>query len=435
MKRLSFATMDQLPPAVRRPAFAPRELGIGIVHIGLGAFHRAHQAVYTDDAVERGGGDWGIAAVSLRSPKARSQLQPQDGLFVVEERSREERAHRLIGSLREALFAPEQREQVLTRLADGRTRVVSLTITEKGYRDPDTIRLLVDGLARRMDARSGPVTLLPCDNLPSNGRVLKAALLGQLEPAPRLAEWVERHVAFPSTMVDRIVPSVSDDDLTAAALALGLRDEGFVACEPFRQWVIEDRFAAGRPAWELAGVQLVADVSVFERMKLRLLNASHSALAYLGQCAGLTYLHEVIEVPEYRRFVEKLMDAAAQTVDAPGVDLGAYRKDLLDRFANSAALHRTAQIAQDGSLKVPVRLLATARDCLEQDLDFQAVTEAVALWLLYLRRAPALGLTVVDPSPDPSDVLTAEPPEVQSRVREALARLQSMPDFRALGRF
>lgn len=444
MKRLSFATRSLLPPSVRRPTFAPTALGIGIVHVGLGAFHRAHQAVYTDDAIEKGGGEWGISAISLRSSKAKAQLSPQDGLFVVEQRESAGASYRLVGSVREALFAPDDRAQVLERFARRQTRIVTLTITEKGYTTPETMNLLRDALTLRMEKNGGPLTLVPCDNLAANGRVLKAGLLSGVPAASRFADWVEKNVAFPSTMVDRIVPAVQAADLSAAEAALGVRDEGFVVTEPFRQWVIEDRFAAERPAWELAGVEFVKDVAPYERMKLRLLNATHSALAYLGQVTGKAHLHEIVAVPEVRRFAELLMAEASATVDAPGVDLATYRRSLFDRFANPRVAHRTAQIAQDGSLKVPMRLLATARDASAKGAPFGAVAVAVAAWLLFLRRMPqavvdpqrdaleTLAKTHVEPRAFAQAVLAGEPAPLKDAVAAALVRLEIAPDLRGI---
>ncbi len=397
--RLSPAVLGSLAPDVARPGYERDAQGIGIVHVGLGAFHRAHQAVYTDAAMTAGDRGWAIAGLSLRSPAAREQLMPQAGLFTVTERSGAGEATRLVGSLRQALLAPENPETIAALLAAPTTLIVSFTVTEKGYcRAPDgsldraaatgrsIYGWLHEGLARRRAAGLPGLTLLSCDNLPDNGQVL-ARLLGEyLEPADAaLARWVAAECAFPSTMVDRIVPATSAADLDAVERRIGLRDEGAVVTEPFSQWVIEDRFAGPRPRWEAGGAQVVADVRPFETAKLRMLNGTHSALAYLGLRRGHAFVHQAIADPAIRATVERLMRReAAPTLD-PAFAAQAYADALLARFANPALSHRLQQIAMDGSQKIPQRWLATLDWHQRRGQTCPAILEALAAWVVHVR--------------------------------------------------
>jgi fructuronate reductase len=288
---------------------------------------------------------------------------------------------------------------------------VSLTVTEKGYcHDPATgtlresdpgivhdlahaaapktaIGMLVRGLEGRCKADAGRVTVLCCDNLPHNGRTVRGVVLrfAQLVDAD-LAAWIESNVTFPSTMVDRIVPATTPADREAVAKRLGLEDASPVVAEPFRQWVIEDDFAAGRPCWERVGAEFVSDVSPYEDMKLRLLNGSHSAMAYLGYLAGFEFIYQVIADKAFRGLVERLMEEASATLAMPaGVDVARYCRDLIERFANPALGHRCRQIAMDGSQKLPQRLLGTIRDRLKRGASIEALSLAVAAWIRYVR--------------------------------------------------
>lgn len=411
MTRLGPQHLAALPPDVARPRYDRGRVSTGIVHIGLGAFHRAHQAVYTDDVLARdGGGSWGICGVCPRHAAVRDALAPQDGLYTAVERDAAGDRLRVVGALTEVLVAPEDPPAAVARLADPAVRIVSLTVTEKGYsRGPDggldeghpdlahdlnhparprsAIGLVAEGLARRRGAGVAPFTVLCCDNLPRNGdtvRRLVLAFAGARDPA--LARWIGDAVAFPNTMVDRIVPATTDADRAAVADRLGLTDAWPVVCEPFRQWVVEDRFPAGRPAWHAAGAELVADVAPYEAMKLRLLNASHSALAYLGALVGFETIAEAVADPDLHGFVAALMaEEAAPTLAAPpGTDLAAYRASVLRRFANPALGHRTAQVAMDGSQKLPVRLLGTVRDRVAAGAPCRRLALAVAAWMRYV---------------------------------------------------
>ncbi len=385
--------------------------GIGIVHLGIGAFHRAHQALYTDEVLERFGGNWGICGVSLRRPDIRDQLAPQDGLYTLLERDGSGDFIRVIGAVKEVLFAPEAPEAVLERLSASGTRIISLTVTEKGYcHDPATGRLnaqhpdivqdlahprsprsalgfLVEGLATRREHGTGGVTVLCCDNLPENGQVVRNLTLelARLRD-PDLATWIEQSVSFPCTMVDRIVPATTEADRDTVAALLGGPDAGAVVGERFRQWVIEDHFVAGRPQWEAVGAEMVNDVRPFEHMKLRMLNGTHSTLAYTGFLAGLEHVSDAIRAPGFEERLRSLMDEEIiPTLHLPpGTDLPAYRDALLERYANPSLKHRLYQIAMDGSQKLPQRLLGTLRDLKAAGRPAPGLTRAVAAWMRYV---------------------------------------------------
>jgi fructuronate reductase len=423
--QLSSTALPALPAVVTRPAYDVAAVRVGIVHLGLGAFHRAHQAVYTDDVL---GGDprWGICGVSLKTPRASAMLHAQDGLYAVLTKSREGTTVRVIGALRETLFLGADRVRLMARFADPAVTVVTLTVTEKGYcHDPATGRLnldhpdivhdlaapdaavstvgvLVAGLAARRAAGAGAINVVCCDNLPHNGRVVEgivAAYARQRDPA--LGEWIATHVAFPSTMVDRIVPATTDADVAEVARLLGVADAAPVVCEPFGQWVIEDRFVAARPAWESAGAQLVADVAPFETMKLRLLNGSHSTLAYLGFLAGHDFIWQASMDPDLATLVERQMveEIVPTLVAPPATDLPAYCAQLMVRFRNPALPHRTQQIAMDGSQKLPQRLLNTVRERIAAGASIDHLTLAVAGWIRYASGADEQGraIAVSDP--------------------------------------
>ena len=411
MERLSLSTLTAAPLSIAPPAYDPRTRGVGIVHLGIGAFHRAQTAVYSDDALALEHGDWGICGVSLRSADVRDKLVPQDGLYTAVEKSPTGIRRRVIGSVREVRFLGDERKEVHDRLLAPSTRIVSLTITEKGYcHDPATgelnfahpdivhdladrehpasaVGLIVAALdARRLSHRQ-PFTVLCCDNLPHNGALVGGLVQAFAEARDRpLARWMRDHVRFPSTMVDRIVPATTTADISDNDAALGLHDAAPVVHEPFKQWVIEDDFAAGRPAWEHAGAQLVDEVAPFEAMKLRLLNASHSAFAYLGYLAGYEFVYQVAARPEFAAYMRRLMaDEVSPTLKLPdGVDLPAYQTALLERFRNPALPHRTQQIAMDGSQKLPQRLLGTVRDNLAAGRSIELAALAVAGWMRYV---------------------------------------------------
>jgi fructuronate reductase len=416
-------TLVGVPPAVRRPRFKREALRAGIVHLGLGAFARAHLAAINDDAIEAGAGnDWGIAGFSLRSPAVRNALAPQRGLYTLTLRDATASITRIVGSVVDVRVAPEDPSVPLDAIAAPTTRVVTLTVTEKGYghdpatrklrfdhpdiahdlTHPDTPRstlgLLVHGLARRRADRSLPLTLLCLDNLPSNGDTLHGLVLALAERVSTgLARWIERECTFPNSMVDRIVPRTTAADLAAARDALdGFDDAGAVVAEPFLALAVEDRFPAGRPDWRAGGAQFVACAEPFELMKLRLLNGAHSAIAYLGVQAGWATVDVAMAQPALARFVEALLrDEVAPTL-APslaGTDVGAYVGQLLQRFANPALGHRTLQIAMDGSQKLPQRWLNTVRDRLAAGAPIERLALALAAWVMHLRGQDEAGRT------------------------------------------
>ncbi|WP_324132123.1 mannitol dehydrogenase family protein [Bosea sp. (in: a-proteobacteria)] len=420
MTRLTKSTLSALSEAVRRPAYDRARLTPGIVHLGLGAFARAHLCEYTEDALEFEFGAWGVTGASLQRPDQRDRLAPQDGLYTLLKRAPTGPDLRLIGCLGEVLVAPESPAALIARMASPDTRIVSLTVTEKGYcHDPATGRLKTDhpdivhdlahpdaprsavglivaALKARRAAGLGPFTALSCDNLPHNGGVLRGLVRDFAALSDDgLAKWIEANGAFPATMVDRIVPATTDPDIAEVAGLIGLEDAAPVIGEPFRQWAIQDVFAAGRPAWERVGAQMVSEVAPFEFMKLRMLNGAHSSLAYLGYLAGHETVSEASGDPVLARFLQGLWAEIIPTVPAPqGVVLSDYAQALLARFRNPAIRHRTWQIAMDGSQKLPQRLLGTIRDRLKQDAPIDHLALGVAAWMRYVSGTDEKGATI-----------------------------------------
>jgi fructuronate reductase len=368
--RLSGAALAGLPGSVARPRYDRAAVTPGLLHLGLGAFHRAHQAVMTEVVLEAGAHDWGIVAASLRSPATRDALAPQDGLYSVATREDDRQALRVVGALCGLHVAPEDPAALLRAMSDPRIRIVSLTVTEKGYcHDPASGALdeahpdirhdlgaphaprsapgfLVEALRRRREAGIAPFTVLCCDNLPANGATVRrvAARLGALRD-PGLGAWIAGEVAFPATMVDRIVPATTPEDRARIAAALGCEDAWPVVAEGFSQWVIEEHFPTGRPDWEIGGATFTADVAPFELMKLRMLNGAHSALAYLGYLAGHETVADAANDPVFAAYLDGLWAEIAPTLRAPtGVDLPQHAARLLARFRNTALRHRTWQL-------------------------------------------------------------------------------------------
>jgi fructuronate reductase len=379
------------------------------VHLGVGAFHRAHVAVYID-SVLASDPDWGIVGASLRRPDTRKALEDQDFLYTLVVRSAGATETRVIGSLLDVLDASSQRHELLRAMCDPRIRIVSLTVTEKGYcHDPATGQLapahpdivhdlahpdapvsapalIVRALELRRQAGHAPFAVLSCDNLPANGQTAARIVTGFAALRSReLEEFIRHEVAFPSTMIDRIVPATTAEDRSFVGSALGFEDAWPVVTEPFTQWVIEYRFPAGRPDLEKVGVQLVEDVSPYELMKLRMLNGSHSTLAYLGYLAGYEHISEVVAQPAFRALAGRLMsEEAIPTLAMDRQTLLAYRDALLDRFSNPALKHRTWQIAMDGSQKLPQRLLGTIRENLSAGRSIACAALGVAAWMRYV---------------------------------------------------
>lgn len=391
----------------RKPGPRP---ATGIVHLGLGAFFRAHGAIWIAEAMAAKGGDWGIVGVSLKTPGTRDALRPQGWDYMAVEQGPNGEKPRVVSVLNEVLVAPEDPGRVLAEMAGPAVRIVSLTVTEKGYcHDPATGALnfdhpdirhdlenplprsapgfLVRALEMRRRAGTKPFTVMTCDNLPENGRIVRGVVLSLARAIdPGLADWIETRGAFPSTMVDRIVPATKPEDIDRLETLTGRRDESPVMHEPFRQWVIEDRFADGRPDFSAVGVQMVRDVTPFEHMKLRMLNGTHSSLAYLGYLAGHETIADTVADPVFARFVQHLW--RAEIIPAlkppPGESLSAYADALLSRYRNPAIRHRTWQIAMDGSQKLPQRLLGTLRENAAAGRASPGLTLAVAAWMRYV---------------------------------------------------
>ena len=413
MPRLSEATLDRLPPWVERPSSRPAPR---VVHLGIGAFHRAHQAVTFDDL------GWGITGASLRSPTVRDAMAPQDCLYslVVGEQVR------VIGAVRAVIVAPEDPQALLEALAAPQTRIVTLTVTEKGYLPGSgAAHFLAKSLGLRRERGLEPFTAISCDNLAENGCKLREAVLAASDGA--LHDWISEKGAFPQTMVDRIVPATDEADIIALAGRIGLTDRAMVKAEAYSQWVIEDRFAGERPAFETAGVQITADVAPWEEAKLRMLNGAHSAIAYLGGLAGVEFVYQFVARPAGRRFVEALWDELEPTLSPPPeLDVGAYRAALLRRFSNAALAHRTRQIAMDGSQKLPQRLLAPIAERLEHGQGIEKLALAVAAWLRWQggRTDAGEAFEVDDPLASETSRLCGSPCD---RVKAALAMRSVFP--------
>ncbi|PBS13295.1 mannitol dehydrogenase [Lysobacteraceae bacterium NML93-0792] len=423
LPRLSDDTLAALPLAVARPAFDRAGTRIGIVHLGVGAFHRAHQAVYIDDLL---GEDpaWAICGVSLRNPDVRDALRPQDGLYTLALRDGGP-SLRVIGALREVLCAADERDAVLARLAHPDVRLVMLTVTEKGYclsadgvdlAHPDIVRdlatpaspssaigVVVAGLALRRAQGLSAYTVLSCDNLADNGGRLRRAVLEYARQFDaELAAWIDAHATFPRSMVDSITPATDEALRADVDAALGLHDAWPVQREPYTQWVVEDAFCNGRPPLERAGVILSGDIAGWDRAKLRLLNGPHSTLAYLGLLLELETVSDAMRHPALSPFVERLMreDIAPTLAPMDGFDARAYIDAILARFRNPAIRHRLAQIAWDGSQKIPVRLLGTISDALAAGRSIDGLCLPVAAWMHVVRRQAQAGVALDDPMAD-----------------------------------
>lgn len=396
-------------PRLNRNRPAPRH---GIVHLGIGAFFRSHGALVIEDAMARAGGDFGITGVSLRSPDIRDSLAPQEFAYSAVEMAAEGETRRVVNVLNNVLFAGENPQELIDLMADPKTRIVSLTVTEKGYcHVPSTgeldvqhediqhdlssvvprsaIGFIVRALQERHRNGTDPFTVLSCDNLPNNGRVARNVVTGFAAFLdPELAEWISNTALFPSTMVDRIVPATTQKNIDRLAADTGVYDAAPVFHEPFLQWVIEDDFLNGeRPAFEqVDGVQLVSDVAPFELMKIRMLNGTHSALAYLGYLAGYETIAETVADARFRTFAKHVWtnEIIPSIKPPPGVDLHRYAEDLLVRYENPSIRHRTWQIAMDGSQKLPQRFLGTLADNAAAGRPSDGLYLAVAAWMRYV---------------------------------------------------
>lgn len=415
---------------VARPSWDHSRLESRIVHLGCGAFHRAHQALYTHHLLESTDSDWGICEVNLMPGNDRvliENLKKQQLLYTVAEKGAESTELKIIGSMKEALHPEiDGCEGILNAMARPQTAIVSLTVTEKGYcadaasgqldlnnplikhdlENPtapkSAIGYIVEALRLRREKGLKAFTVMSCDNVRENGHVAKVAVLGLAQARdPQLAAWIEENVTFPCTMVDRIVPAATPETLQEIADQLGVYDPCAIACEPFRQWVIEDNFVNGRPDWDKVGAQFVADVVPFEMMKLRMLNGSHSFLAYLGYLGGYETIADTMTNPAYRKAAFALMmQEQAPTLSMPeGTDLNAYATLLIERFSNPSLRHRTWQIAMDGSQKLPQRLLDPVRLHLQNGGSWRHLALGVAGWMRYTQGVDEQGnaIDVVDP--------------------------------------
>ena len=417
-------TLNQLPATVQRPNYDRSQVAGAIVHLGVGAFHRAHQAVMTDAVLASGDLAWGIVGAGLMTSGTKDALGPQDGLYTLVERAAGSEKLQVIGSIIELLGGAADLAQVLARMCAPSTRIVSLTVTEKGYyldpasgklqlqapaiqadlanpATPSTILgLIVQALKHRKANAIAPFTVLSCDNLPSNGKTAKAAVLAfAREVDGDLAIWIEANVSFPCSMVDRITPATTDADRAHVNEQLGLQDAWPIVTEQFVQWVIEDNFTMGRPDWTLGGAVFSNEIEAWEDMKLRCLNGAHSTLAYLGQLTGRETVAEAMQLPLITGILDALWLEVREVLKAPaGVDPADYVEQLKLRFCNPALKHRTAQIAMDGSQKLPQRLLATLRERIAAGLPSPAIATAIAAWMHFaVKTAQTPGAVLNDP--------------------------------------
>lgn len=424
-QRLHRGVLQALRNDIARPTYARERLRPSIVHIGVGGFHRAHQAVYLDDIAEQGVSlDWGERGIGLLPHDRRmaEALLPQDCLYTVVERGADGDAARVIGALTDYVFAPDQPERALEMLASPETRIVTLTITEGGYllddttgefdaghasiladlEAPDTPRsvfgYLCTALDRRRAAGTAPFTILSCDNLQGNGDAARRAVtaFARLRDT-ELAAWIEAEVAFPNSMVDRITPQTTDADRRIVAETFGIADAWPVVTEPFRQWILEDHFCNGRPPLDAVGVQLVPDVAPYETMKLRLLNGSHQALAYLGLLAGYQYVHEAMSDDMIRRFLTRLMEdeVAPLLSPVPGIVLAEYQSTLIERFSNPAIADTLLRLAADSSDRMPKFVLPSISEALEQGRSHRLLTLVVAAYIRCLQGTDDEGRTIM----------------------------------------
>lgn len=422
--RLSNASLGQLPAQIGRPAYDRSKVTGSIVHLGIGAFHRAHQAMFTDAVLESGGDlSWGIIGAGVISADMQKALVPQDGLYTLAEMGADSENLRVIGSIVGVFGGVEDAPALLAKMSDISTRIVSITVTEKGYcLDPATgklqiqapaiaadlanpaapktiLGLIVQALKNRKEAGIPPFTVLSCDNLPQNGKLAKAAVLAFAQEVDAgLAKWVEAEVRFPSTMVDRITPATTDADRARVNGLIGMEDAWPVVTEEFCQWVIEDTFTMGRPQWDKVGAIFSDELESWENMKLRCLNGAHSTLSYLGQLTGRETVADAMQLPLITDILDPLWVEIREVLHAPkGVNTADYVESLKHRFCNPSLKHRTAQIASDGSQKLPQRLLAPLRDRIAKGLASPAIATAIAAWMLFAVKTASENAVMNDP--------------------------------------
>ncbi|MDH1087441.1 mannitol dehydrogenase family protein [Pantoea brenneri] len=449
--------IDRLPAEIQRPAYDRAQLKTRMVHIGFGAFHRAHQALCSDKLAAEHGSDWGYCEVNLNSGELIQALREQQLLYTLTEMANDSLQTRVIGVITAALHGKgDGIEAVINAMCQPEVAIVSMTVTEKGYchqpasgnlnpdhpdivhdlDNPQTPRslpgLILAAINRRRQLGLPPFSVMSCDNMPENGHVTRNVIvqLAQRQDAA-LADYIQQQVTFPSTMVDRIVPAMTEAAFDALAGRLGSRDPVAVEAEPFFQWVIEDNFVSGRPAWEKAGAELVSDVLPYEEMKLRMLNGSHSFLAYLGYLAGYQHISDCMADPHFRAAARSLMvDEQAPTLRTQGVDLEAYADSLIARYENRAIKHRTWQIATDGSQKLPQRLLDSLRWHLSNNSRCELLLLGVAGWMRYVGGTDEQGqpIEVRDPLKTTLAECVASSEEGEARVRALLGLRQIFGD-------
>ena len=429
MHPLTAATVSEIGKSVPTPDYDRTAIATGIVHFGVGGFHRAHEAMYVDQLMTRGkGSTWGICGVGVMPSDRRMKevMQEQDCLYTLVQKNPDgSLTPRVIGSIIEYLFAPDDPDAVIEKMADEHTRIVSLTVTEGGYNvdhvtgqfdssNPDVQRdlyraaapqtvfgLVTEALARRRERKLPPFTVMSCDNVQGNGRVARRAFtaFARLRD-PDLYEWIRDHVAFPNSMVDRITPGTTEDDRVLLRDRFGIDDQWPVVCEPFTQWVLEDEFTAGRPPWQDVGVQFVATVEPYELMKLRLLNAGHQALSYFGYLSGYRYMHEVSQDPLFRRFLlgYLLEEAIPSLPPVADIDLEAYARTLIERFASAAMRDTLARNCADTSDRIPKFLLPVIRQQLKAGGEVRRAIGVIASWARYAEGIDEQGrpIAVVD---------------------------------------
>jgi mannitol-1-phosphate/altronate dehydrogenase len=411
-RQLDTRTLVHHAARVSVPTYDRRALECGVVHIGVGSFHRSHQAMYFEQLARRGlGNGWALTGVGLRHRDMKEALDAQDGLYTVVARGVAGDEAHVIGIMTRYLFAPEEGAALLDTLTDRKTRLVTLTITAAGYKvnpetgafakdDPEVVSdlahpsepctapgLLVEALRRRRDRGDAPFTVLSCDNMPDNGAVARTAVVAFAGLRDRrLARWIAEHVTFPSSMVDRITPSTTAEDRVMVEQQFGVRDRWPVITENFSQWIVEDAFCNGRPPLDEVGVEFVDDVRPYALMKTRMLNASHSALGYLGTLAGYTRTDEAMTDPVFATYIEQMMmEEIARLLPSGGIDLASYGATLRSRFVNPAIGDRLSRLCRNGSTKVPAHILSSIRDARAAQQPHELLTLAVSGWCRYLR--------------------------------------------------
>lgn len=442
---LRAAGLGDLDPRIRIPSYDRARLTPGIVHIGVGGFHRAHLATYADELASSGHRNWGIAGSGVIAADARMAevLRAQGGLYTLIVRSEQGTSAQVIGSIVDYVLAADDIEPLVAKIADPATKIVSLTVTEGGYPvdegtktfDPahapagpgSAFGVIVSGLKRRRDLGTGPLTVMSCDNVIENGLAARVAVVGVAEQGdPALARWIDQNVTFPNGMVDRITPATTDSDRAFLADEYGLSDGWPVVTEPFRQWVIEDLFVAGRPPWEDLDITVTTNVEPYELMKLRLLNAGHSTMAYLAALAGIELVDQAMREPLLRRFLGSFLESEAGPVlpDIPGIDVPEYQAQLIERFSNAAMGDQISRLCLDGSAKWPKFLMPTVRNQLRAGGPVALSALALAGWCQYL-------LGIAD---DGREISLASDPDLDTAREYARASLADPAEFLAYKR-